>query len=164
MMKKVLSRSSHAMDPEANDRIQLLLESVLEEYFTSLRDNQGKYLKLAVICVNFISLPRWWRDFVEAIPYLVAEDLNILNGVASQNDSSDAISVSENLAVVDIQTTSLCKKSLHQKSITYVIPMSDQFSSAFQKSADLDNALINEMLDELQPPKYFVLLGCVPNP
>ncbi|KAH0645389.1 hypothetical protein KY284_033273 [Solanum tuberosum] len=77
---------------------------VLEEYFTSLRDNQG------------------------------------------------------------IQTTSLCKKSLHQKSITYVIPMSDQFSSAFQKSADLDNALINEMTDELQPPKYFVLLGCVPNP
>ncbi|KAH0646702.1 hypothetical protein KY284_034586 [Solanum tuberosum] len=137
MMKKVLSRSSHAMDPEANDRIQPLLESVLEE---------------------------WWRDFLEAIPYLVAEYLNILNGVASQNDSSDAISVSENLAVVDIQTTSLCKKSLHQKSITYVIPMSDQFSSAFQKSADLDNALINEMTDELQPPKYFVLLGCVPNP
>ncbi|KAH0642594.1 hypothetical protein KY290_034176 [Solanum tuberosum] len=129
----------NAMDPEANDRMQPLLESVLEDYFTSLLHEE------ACVIIN------------------VAEDLNILNGVASQNDSSDAILVSENLAFVDIQTTSLCKKSVHQKSITYVIPMSDQFSSAFQKSADLD-AMINEMTDELQPPEYFVLLGCVPNP
>ena len=79
-----------------------------------------------------------------------------MNGVASQNECSDAILVSENLAFVDIQTTSLCKKSLHEKSITYVIPMSDQFSSAFEKSDDVS---INEMTDELQPPEYFVLLG-----
>ncbi|KAG5591965.1 hypothetical protein H5410_042479, partial [Solanum commersonii] len=125
----------NAMDPEANDRMQPLLESVLEEYFTCLLHEE------ACVIIN------------------VAEDLNILNGVASQNDSSDAILVSENLAFVDIQTT-LCKKSVHQKSITYVIPMSDQFSSALQKSADLDNASINEMTDELQPPEYFVLLGC----
>ncbi|WMV42881.1 hypothetical protein MTR67_036266 [Solanum verrucosum] len=128
------------MDPEANDCMQPLLESVLEEYFTSLLHEEACFI------------------------LQVAEDFNILNGVASQNDSSDAISVSENLACVDIQTTSLSKKLLHQKSITYVIPMSDQFSSAFQKSADLDNASINEMTDELQPPEYFVLLGCVPNP
>ncbi|KAH0646975.1 hypothetical protein KY284_034859 [Solanum tuberosum] len=130
----------NAMDPEANDRMQPLLESVLEEYFTRLLHEE------ACVIIN------------------VAEDLNSLNGVASQNDSSDAHSVSENLACVDIQTTSLCKKSFHQKSITYVIPMSDQFSSAFQKSDDLNNASINEMTDELQPPEYFVLLGCVPNP
>ncbi|KAH0648221.1 hypothetical protein KY285_033469 [Solanum tuberosum] len=97
----------NAMDPEANDRMQPLLESVLEEYFTSLLHEE---------------------------------------------------------ACMIINTTSLCKKSVHQKSITYVIPMSDQFSSAFQKSADLDNASINEMTHELQPPEYFMLLGCVPNP
>ncbi|KAH0645396.1 hypothetical protein KY284_033280 [Solanum tuberosum] len=32
----VLSRSSHAMDLEANDRMQPLPESVLEEYVASL--------------------------------------------------------------------------------------------------------------------------------
>lgn len=85
----------------------------------------------------------------------VAEDPNIFNGGASQNDSSDAISVSENLACVDIQNTLPRKKSSHQTSIdTYVMAVSDWFSSAFQKSAGLDNASMNEMTDELQPPEY----------
>ncbi|KAK4730056.1 hypothetical protein R3W88_023044 [Solanum pinnatisectum] len=109
LMKKVLSRSSYATDPEANDRTQPLLECVLEEYFTSLLHEGAFVLQ-------------------------VAEDPNILNGGASQNDSSDTILVSENLAWIG------------------------------QKSADLDNASINEMNEELQPLEYFVLLGCIPNP
>lgn len=88
----------------------------------------------------------------------VAEDPNIINGGASQNDSSDAISVSENLVSVDIQNTLPCKKSSHQDSIdAYVMSVSDWFSSAFQKSAGLDNASMNEMTDELQPPEYEVV-------
>lgn len=84
----------------------------------------------------------------------VAEDSNICLGVASENDSSDAISVSKNLSCIDIQNTSPLEKSLHQNSIdTYMIPSSYCLSSAFQKSACLDNAAIDKMTDELQPPQ-----------
>ncbi|XP_049381217.1 histone-lysine N-methyltransferase ATXR7-like isoform X8 [Solanum stenotomum] len=148
--KKVLSRSSHATDPEADDRMQPILESVfdelhlsakmsLEDYFTSLLHEEvmGKVDSLK-----------------DGVIIKVAEDRNIFNGGASQNDSSEAILVSENLAHVDIQNTSSRKKSLHQNSIDpYVIPVSDWFSSAFQKSFGLDNASSNEMTDELQPPE-----------
>lgn len=62
--------------------------------------------------------------------------------------------MSENLARIDIQNTSSRKKSSHQNSIdTYVIPVSDWFSSAFQKSAGVENASSSEMTDELQPPE-----------
>ncbi|XP_015164711.1 histone-lysine N-methyltransferase ATXR7 isoform X9 [Solanum tuberosum] len=145
-----LSRSSHATDPEADDRMQPILESVfdelhlsakmsLEDYFTSLLHEEvmGKVDSLK-----------------DGVIIKVAEDPNIFNGGASQNDSSEAILVSENLAHVDIQNTSSRKKSLHQNSIDpYVIPVSEWFSSAFQKSAGLDNASSNEMTDELQPPE-----------
>ncbi|XP_019249154.1 PREDICTED: histone-lysine N-methyltransferase ATXR7 isoform X2 [Nicotiana attenuata] len=148
--EKGLSKSSHAMDSDANDRMQLILESVLEElhlsakmsleeYFTSLLNEEvtGKVDSLE-----------------DGVIIKVAEDSNICLGVASEIDSSDAISVSENLACIDIQNTSPPEKSLHQNSIdTYMIPSSYCLSSAFQKSACLDNAAIDDMTDELQPPQ-----------
>ncbi|XP_049372942.1 uncharacterized protein LOC125837908 isoform X1 [Solanum verrucosum] len=148
--EKVLSRSSHATDPEADDCMQPILESVfdelhlsakmsLEDYFTSLLHEEvmGKVDSLK-----------------DGVIIKVAEDPKIFNGGASQNDSSEAILVSENLTHVDIQNTSSRKKSLHQNSLDpYVIPVSDWFSRAFQKSAGLDNASSNEMTDELQPPE-----------
>ncbi|KAJ8565216.1 hypothetical protein K7X08_007792 [Anisodus acutangulus] len=133
--EKGLSRSSHAMDSEANDRMQLILESVLDELHLSAKMSLEEY-------------------FTSLLLEEVAEDPNILNGGASQNDSSDTTLVSENLASVDIQNTSLPEKSSHQNSVdTYVVPASDWFSSALQKSGGLDNASTNEMTDELQPPE-----------
>ncbi|MCD7451528.1 hypothetical protein HAX54_012514 [Datura stramonium] len=148
--EKELSRSSHAMDPEANDRMQLILESVLDELHLSAKMALEEYFT-SILHEEVMGKVDSLKDGVKI---KVAEEPNIFNGGASQNDSSDAISVSENLVCVDIQNTSPHKKSSHQNSIdTYVVPVSDWFSSAFQKSASLDNATINEMTDELQPPE-----------
>ncbi|TMX00894.1 hypothetical protein EJD97_025744 [Solanum chilense] len=148
--EKVLSRSSHATDPEANDRIQPIVERVLHELHLSAKMSLGKYFT-SLLHEEAMGKVDSLKD---GMIIKVAEDPNIFNGAASQNDSSEAILVSENLAHVDIQNTSSCKKSLHQNSIDpYVIRVSDWFSSAFQKSASLDSASSNEMTDELQPPE-----------
>ncbi|XP_015168113.1 uncharacterized protein [Solanum tuberosum] len=147
--EKVLSRSSHATDPEANDRMQPILESVLDELHLSTKMSLEEYFT-SLLHEEVMGKVDSLKD---GMIIKVAEDPNIFNGVASQNDFSEAILVSENLAHVDIQNTSSRKKSLHQNSIDpYVISVSDWFSSAFQKSADLDNASSNGTTDELQPP------------
>ncbi|XP_009601073.1 histone-lysine N-methyltransferase ATXR7 isoform X3 [Nicotiana tomentosiformis] len=147
--EKGLSKSSHAMDSAANDRMQLILESVLEELHLSAKMSLEEYFTslLHEEVTGKVSLE-------DGMIIKVAEDSNICLGVASENDSSDAISVSKNLSCIDIQNTSPLEKSLHQNSIdTYMIPSSYCLSSAFQKSACLDNATIDEMTDELQPPQ-----------
>ncbi|KAL3324359.1 hypothetical protein AABB24_038494 [Solanum stoloniferum] len=145
--EKVLSRSSHATDPEANDHMQPILESILDELHLSAMMSLEEYIT-SLLHEEVMGKVDSLKD---GMIIKVAEDPNIFNGGASQNDSSEAILVSENL--VDIQNTSSRKKSLHQNSIDpYVISMSDWFSSAFQKSADLDNASSNGTTDELQPP------------
>ncbi|KAH0715058.1 hypothetical protein KY284_007963 [Solanum tuberosum] len=147
--EKVLSRSSHATDPEANDRMQPILESVLDELHLSAKMSLEEYFT-SLLHEEVMGKVDSLKD---GMIIKVAEDPNIFNGGASQNDSSEAILVSENLAHVDIQNTYWRKKSLHQNSIDpYVISVSDWFSSAFQKSADLDNASSNGTTDELQPP------------
>nr|XP_025885096.1 histone-lysine N-methyltransferase ATXR7 isoform X3 [Solanum lycopersicum] len=148
--ERVLSRSSHATDPEANDCIQPIVERVLHELHLSAKMSLGKYFTslLHEEAMGKVDLLK------DGMIIKVAEDPNTFSGAACQNDSSEAILVSENLAHVDIQNTSSCKSSLHQNSIDpYVIRVSDWFSSAFQKSASLDSASSNEMTDELQPPE-----------
>ncbi|KAJ8574167.1 hypothetical protein K7X08_025972 [Anisodus acutangulus] len=146
--EKGLSRPSHAMDSEANDHMQLILESVLDELHLSANMSLEEYFT-GILHEEVMEKVDSLKD---GVIIKVAEDPNIFNGSASQNDSSDAISVSENIACVDIQNTSPPEKSSHRNSIdTYVIPASDWFSSAFQKSAGLDNDSIDEMTDELQP-------------
>ncbi|KAH0776725.1 hypothetical protein KY290_008136 [Solanum tuberosum] len=147
--EKVLSRSSHATDPEANDRMQPILESILDELHLSAKMSLEEYF----ICLLHEEVMGKVDSLKDGMIIKVAEYPNIFNGGASQNDSSEVILVSENLAHVDIQNTSSRKKSLHQNSIDpYVISLPDWFSSAFQKSADLDNASSNGTTDELQPP------------
>ncbi|XP_047250354.1 histone-lysine N-methyltransferase ATXR7 isoform X13 [Capsicum annuum] len=148
--EKVLPRSIHATNPEANDRMQSILESVLDELHLSAKMSLEEYFT-SLLHEEVMGKVGSLKD---GATIKVAEDPNILNGGASQNDSSDAISVSENLACQQIQNTSQRKKSSQRKSIdTCVIPVSDWFSRAFQKSADFDNASVNEMTNELQPPE-----------
>ncbi|XP_055818923.1 histone-lysine N-methyltransferase ATXR7 [Solanum dulcamara] len=148
--EKVLSRSSHATDLEANDRMQPILESVLDELHLSAKMSLEEYFT-SLLHEEVMGKVDSLKD---GVIIKVAEDPNFFNGGASQNDSSDGILVSENLARIDIQNTSSRKKSSHQNSIdTYVITVSDWFSSAFQKSAGLENASSSEMTDELQPPE-----------
>ncbi|KAK4380664.1 hypothetical protein RND71_002526 [Anisodus tanguticus] len=113
--EKGLSRPSHAMDSEANDHMQLILESVLDELHLSAK----------------MSLEEYFTSILHE---------EVMEKVDSLKDG------------VIIKNTSPPEKSSHQNSIdTYVIPASDWFSSAFQKSAGLDNDSIDEMTDELQP-------------
>ncbi|CAN4113929.1 unnamed protein product [Withania somnifera] len=149
--EKVLSGSSHAVDPESNDLMQPILESVLDELHLSAKMSLEEYFT-SLLHEEVMGKVDSLKD---GLIFEVAEDPNSFTAGASQNDSSDAISVSENLACVDIQHISPHKKSLNRNSIdTSVVPVSDWFSSAFQKSAGLDNASISEMTDELQPPEY----------
>ncbi|XP_070012047.1 histone-lysine N-methyltransferase ATXR7 isoform X2 [Nicotiana sylvestris] len=148
--EKGLSKFSHAMDSEANDRMQLILDCVLEELHLSAKMSLEEYFTSLL----HEEVTGKVHSLEDGMITKVAEDSNICLGVASENDSSDAISVSENLSCIDIQNTSLPEKSLHQNSIdTYMIPSSYCLSSAFQKSACLDNAAIDKMTDELQPPQ-----------
>ncbi|CAN4089654.1 unnamed protein product [Withania somnifera] len=148
--EKVLSGSGHVMDLESNDCMQPILESVLDELHLSAKMSLEDYFTILLheeVMGKVDSLK-------DGVIIKVAEDLNTFTGGASQNDSSDAILVSENIACVDIQDTSLLKESSHQNSIDKNgISVSDWFSSVFQKSASVDNASIDEMTDELQPPE-----------
>ncbi|XP_059278499.1 histone-lysine N-methyltransferase ATXR7-like isoform X2 [Lycium ferocissimum] len=148
--EKGLSGSSHAMDSEANERMQLILESVMDELHLSAKMSLEEYF-ISLLHEEVMGKVDSLKD---GVIIKVAEDPNIFNCGASKNESSDAISVSDNLPCVDTESTSPPVKSSHQNNIdTYVPPASDWFSSAFQKSAGLDNTSIDEMTDELQPPE-----------